>query len=265
MTFSRPRFLSSLSTMCHGAHSGLVASEHRVARPQVVVAVAVGLQIRRRELPDLARVVDPALEPPGLLLAADVEEVLDQDDPVVDDRLLDQRDHLEEPLGLRRGAVAHHELDTGAVVPAAVEDHDLARRRELRDVALDVHLRADPRVRGGQRDVLEDAGARPLRDPPDRAALAGGVHALEHDEDPGAGRLDPLLHRHELALEDPHLPLVLLPLHLPGRLRGGIGGLAALVFLLVRLAHLSSPSVCRRGRSYRSGGGSGPVYVRTRA
>ena len=35
---------------------------------QVVVAAAVGLQIRGRELPDLARVVDPALEPPGLLV-----------------------------------------------------------------------------------------------------------------------------------------------------------------------------------------------------
>ena len=63
-----------------------------------------------------------------------------------------------------------------------------------------------PRIRGGQGDVLEHPRARPLGDPPDRAALAGRVHALEHDADPRAGGLDPLLHGHQLALEAPHLP-----------------------------------------------------------
>ena len=48
---------------------------------------------------------------------------------------------LEEPSGLLGRAEAHHPLDPGTVVPAAVEDDDLAGRREVRDVALDVHLR----------------------------------------------------------------------------------------------------------------------------
>src|SRR4029453_6234004 len=51
--------------------------QHRVASPEVGIPPAVGLQVRGRELPDLPRVVDPVLEPPGLLVAADVEEVLD--------------------------------------------------------------------------------------------------------------------------------------------------------------------------------------------
>ena len=38
-------------------------------------------------------------------------------------------DRLEEPVGLLVGAEAHDPLDAGAVVPAAVEDHDLAGRR----------------------------------------------------------------------------------------------------------------------------------------
>jgi hypothetical protein len=31
------------------------------------------------------------------------------------------------PIGLLGSAKAHHALDAGAVVPAAIEDHDLAR------------------------------------------------------------------------------------------------------------------------------------------
>src|SRR5207342_642517 len=100
-----------------------------------------GLQIRGGELPDLARVLDPALEPPGLLVDADVEPVLDQEDPIVNHGLLDGRHLLEELLALLPGAVAHDWLDAGAVVPAAVEDGDLLGRREVGDGALDVHLR----------------------------------------------------------------------------------------------------------------------------
>src|SRR5262249_46578780 len=37
--------------------------EHVVARTRIVVPATVGLEIIRRELPDLARVIDPRLEP----------------------------------------------------------------------------------------------------------------------------------------------------------------------------------------------------------
>jgi hypothetical protein len=71
-------------------------------------------------------------------------------------------------------------------------------------------------VGGGQGHDPEHARAHPLGDPLDRAALAGGVPALEHEADPGPGRFDPLLHRHELGVQEPHLALVLLALHLRG-------------------------------------------------
>ena len=97
------------------------------------------------------------------------------------------------------GAEAHHVLDAGAVVPAAVEDHDLARGREVLDVALHVHLRLLA-VRGrGQRHEAEDARADALGDGLDRAALAGRVAALEDDDDAQALVLDPLLQVHSSA------------------------------------------------------------------
>jgi len=52
------------------------ASEHRVACPGVIVPAGVGLQIHGGKLPDLARVVDAALQTTGLLLGADLEPVL---------------------------------------------------------------------------------------------------------------------------------------------------------------------------------------------
>ena len=45
----------------------------------VVPPAAVRLEVHVRELPDLARVVDPALQAPRLLLRAHLEPVLDQD------------------------------------------------------------------------------------------------------------------------------------------------------------------------------------------
>ena len=72
---------------------------------------------------------------------------------------------------------------------------------EVRDVALHVHLRLLALGRCGQRHDPEHPGADPLGDRLDRAALAGGVAALEHDADLGAGRLHPLLHRDELAVQ----------------------------------------------------------------
>ena len=71
----------------------------------------------------------------------------------------------------------------------------------MRDVALDVELAPLALGRRRQGDVPEDARAHPLGDPADHAALAGGVAAFEHHNDPGAGRLDPGLQADELDLE----------------------------------------------------------------
>ena len=80
-------------------------------------------------------------------------------------------------------AEAHHPLDAGAVVPGAVEQHDLAAGRQMRHVALEVPLRALALGRRRQRHDAADARVEPLGDALDDAALAGGVAALEQDDD----------------------------------------------------------------------------------
>ena len=84
-----------------------------------------------------------------LLLLSDFKPDFDQLDAAVDDILLDLRAKLQEALVLLLAAESHDVFDAGAVVPAAVEDHDLARCRELLDVALHEQLRLFA-VRGGR-------------------------------------------------------------------------------------------------------------------
>ena len=108
------------------------------------------------------------------------------------------------------GAEAHHPLDAGAVVPGAVEQDDLAGRRQVRDVALEVPLRLLALGRrAGSATTRHDARVRALGDALDDAALAGRVAALEDHDDLQALRLDVLLHDHELALELAQLPVEL--------------------------------------------------------
>ena len=76
-------------------------------------------------------------------------------------------------------AEAHHRLDPGAIVPGAVEGHELSGGRELADVALEIPLSALGLGRLGQCDVARPARVHVLADRIDRAALAGGVASLE--------------------------------------------------------------------------------------
>jgi 2',3'-cyclic-nucleotide 2'-phosphodiesterase (5'-nucleotidase family) len=61
-----------------------------------------------------------------LLLVADAEPVLHEDDAAADEHLLERRAGTEELVDVVFGAEAHDALDAGPVVPGAVEDHPLA-------------------------------------------------------------------------------------------------------------------------------------------
>ena len=89
-----------------------------------------------------------------------------------------------------------------------VEDHDLAGRREMRQVALHVHLGLLALGRSPQRDHPEHARAHPLDDPLDDPALARSVTPFEHDPDLDPLAHDPLLEPNQLALETGKLLLV---------------------------------------------------------
>jgi hypothetical protein len=116
----------------------------------------------------------------------------------------------EELLVLLVGAEAHDALDAGAVVPAAVEQHDLARRRQVRHIALEVPLRALAVVGRRKRRDAAHARIQPLRDALDNATLARRIAALEQDDDLVAGVLHPVLQLDQLALQPEQLAEVTL-------------------------------------------------------
>src|SRR6476661_3452931 len=107
-----------------------------------------------------------------------------------------------------------------AVVPTAVEDHDLPAGRQMGQVPLHVHLRLLAIGRRGQGDDPEHAGTDALGDRLDHTALPGGVTALEHDADARTRRFHPLLQRDEFAVERTEQVAVLLVLHRWGGLVG---------------------------------------------
>jgi hypothetical protein len=99
-------------------------------------------------------------------------------------------------------------LDPGPVVPAAVEQHDLAGRRQVLDVPLEEPLGLLPLGRRGEGGDARDARVEVLGDALDRAALACGVAALEDHHNPGLLCAYPLLGLHQLGLEPVELGLV---------------------------------------------------------
>jgi hypothetical protein len=102
-------------------------------------------------------------------------------------------------------AKTHDLLDAGAVVPGAVEQHDLAARRQVRHVALEIPLR--PLAVAGllQRHHPAHARVEPLGDALDHAALAGRVAPFEDHRDLGSGVLDPVLQLDQLGLQPQQL------------------------------------------------------------
>jgi hypothetical protein len=168
----------------------------------------------------------PGLEPALLLLVADREPVLAQDDAVLDQQPLEDRALVQEPAVLLLGAEPHHVLHAGPVVPAAVEQDDLARGGQVLHVTLEVPLGALPLGRRGQGRDPGGPGVEVLGHPLDRAALPGRVAALEDDHDPGALGAHPLLHPDQLTLQAVQLGLV----EIPGQPRGSVRGVRPMVF-----------------------------------
>src|SRR5581483_1011077 len=105
-------------------------------------------------------------------------------------------------------AEAHDVFDAGAVVPAAVEDHDLAGGWKMRHVSLDEHLGFFAVRRRGKRHHSEHARADFFGDRLDRAALAGCVAPLEHDDHAKSARPYPALEMAKFDLKLAQLALI---------------------------------------------------------
>src|SRR5215469_9927270 len=90
-------------------------------------------------------------------------------------------------------AEPHHPLDTGAVIPAAVEDDDFAGSRKMLDVALHIHLRLFAVRWRRQCDDTKNARTDSLGNRLDHAAFSSGIAPFEDDHDPQPLQLYPFL------------------------------------------------------------------------
>ena len=120
-------------------------------------------------------------------------------------------------------AEPHDAFDAGAVVPAAVEQHDFAAGRQVRGVALEIPLAPLAFIRRRQRGNAADARVEALGDPLDHAALAGGITAFEDHDDLLLVVRDPVLQLHQLALQPEQLLEIDAPVDALGA--GVVGGL----------------------------------------
>ena len=145
--------------------------------------------------------MDPHGEAQMLLFVGDGKPVLDQDNSGAHEHALEFRHGSEEFFDVVVGAEAHHALDAGTVVPATVEQHDLAAGRQMRSVTLEIPLRALPLVRRRKRGDAADPRIEPLGDALDDAALAGGIAALENHHHLELLVLHPALQFDQLALQ----------------------------------------------------------------
>src|SRR5690349_1885232 len=91
------------------------------------------------------------------------------------------------------GAKAHYRFYASSIVPAAIEDNDLAGRRKMLNVTLDIQLGLFPLGGRRQRDDAKDTRAHPFGDRLYCSSLPSGVTAFEDHNHAQALVLDPFL------------------------------------------------------------------------
>ena len=209
----RPRFLSLLRTTVHGACSVWVLPEHRLLSGGVVVPAIQRRQVHRAQLPLTNRIDPPDRESRDLLAARHREPQLDQRRSGPREHRFELGDLTEELVVLVIGAKAHHPLDPGAVVPGSIEQDDLALRRQVPHVPLEVPLAPLALARHRQCNHVGATWIEVLHEPLDRATLSGRVTSLEQDNQLLTRLADPCLRLEQLDLQETLRDLVLIALH----------------------------------------------------
>src|ERR1700730_531405 len=157
--------------------------QHKVACFRIIVPAPIRFEIHRAQLPWPDRIMYARQKAPFLFILSDLEPGLDQNDPGVGDPFFDQGAKIEEPLMFRVGAESHDEFNAGSIVPAAIENDDLASGRELLNMSLNEELGLFAFGGCRQCDDPKDARAYPFGDGLNRTALAGGIAPLEQNDD----------------------------------------------------------------------------------
>src|SRR5690606_31254124 len=107
----------------------------------------------------------------------------------------------EELLVLGGRAETHDRFDTGAVVPASIEQDELAGAWQLPRIALEIPLAGFTVIRFLQGNRAHMAVVERAFDRLDHAALAGRIAAFEDDHHALAGGDDPVLQFEQLQLQ----------------------------------------------------------------
>jgi hypothetical protein len=148
-----------------------------ILRPEfALVDVGVG------ELPILFGFVDAGLEAACLLGAGDVQEELEDDDVVVDEHALEGVDVFEATTHRLGGDELVDTRGEDVFVVRAVEDADHASGRDCGVSAPEEVVTGLKRCGHLERGDIAALGVDAGEDVADGAVLAGGVHALENDE-----------------------------------------------------------------------------------
>ena len=205
--------------------------EHGVLGIRIVVPHVQRLDVDGRQFPVLERVIAARDKAAQLFLAAHREPVLVKMHAAVHQHAFQLRRLAQELQVFVRRAEAHYPLDTGAVVPGAVEKDHFAGGRQMLDIALEEPLPALV-IRGlVQRHHASATRVQVLHVALDGAALAGGVTALEQDHDFLAALAHPVLYLEQFDLQLFFLRLVFGAAH-PGAVRV-TGGQRRVIALLV--------------------------------
>src|SRR5262245_1170995 len=114
-----------------------------------------------------------------LLLVRDREPIFNEHDARAHQHLLELENRAQELLVLLVRAEAHNVLYTSAIIPAAIEEDDLASSRQVRHVALEIPLRTLALIGCRQRCNPSNTWVQTLRYPFDGASFARGIAAFE--------------------------------------------------------------------------------------
>ena len=164
-----------------------------------LAVAAVRLLVVRVVLPALGRIGEPLGEPLALLLGRDVQEALEHRRAFLDEQPLELDDPLRAPPPHLLGREPENSHRDDVLVVRAVEDPDHPACRALGvDAPEEVVRELDRRGRLERRDATA-LRVDTREDVADRPVLAGGVEALEDEEDaPLSLGVEALLQRREL-------------------------------------------------------------------
>ena len=235
---------------------GMGRGKHLLPRFSVSVIASARFDIDRRQLPPPPRVVEAVGEAFFLMVLVDAQPIFEQQQPVLDQVSFEFGGRTEEGVGLILAAITHHFFDPGTVVPAAVEQGDLALRREMLGVTLEIPLPLLALRRSGQSDHLALARVQGAREHIDRPALARSVASLEDDHHALAGFLDPARRVAQFLGQRVERGLILLPAEDRGAAHLRTGASAK-----VKLTGLGSPAP---SNAWSANGPSGSTQWRNR-